>query len=702
MNTNHRISASGSDRVKHPENTIRFAGSCGNLVGIDQPVQAAGESSPAKLPTMKLNAYNGGALRQWWSNTPIVVDLETLQLSRNDIPVLRDHDPGQVIGHTTAAANDKRSLSVEGVVSAVNQYADEVVKSAKNGYPWQVSIGADAGTLEMVPAGQSVTVNGQNFPGPVRVARNAKVMEISIVAIGADTSTSGSVAATGANEQHQKKGADMGFEKWLEAKGFDSKTISDAQRASLQAMYDSEQKTKVEPEPKKIVEASGGADVLKAASEAAIKATREESARVAKIEALTPGDAFAKIRAQAISEGWTTERTELEVLRASRSGVGGAPGVIVSSGNAPAMPTIEAAFAMQCGMSEKAAAKTYGEKIVDAAVSGKVRAMGSLHGLIRAIGAANGIAIGKINAETLHQLKASGSGFSNVSLAGTLNNVANKLLLSTFIEIPRAVPTISRKRTVPDFKSVEGYRISEMARWEKVSEGGEIKSGNLAEDKFTNKADTWGQIKTLTRQQIINDDLDAFSQIPNMYARGAANILERTAFSLLAGNANSFFGTGNKNNQSGGSTALSIGSLTAALTLFRNQTDKAGDPIMLNPDILLVPAALEVAAMQLFNDRMVNETTTANAPKVNSNPHAGKFRPVVSPYLDLTSATQWYLLANPAIAAVLEVAYVDGIETPVIEEVPTPGDILGMSWRGYFDFGVALQDPKAGVRSVGA
>jgi hypothetical protein len=46
--------------------------------------------------------------------------------------------------------------------------------------------------------------------------------------------------------------------------------------------------------------------------------------------------------------------------------------------------------------------------------------------------------------------------------------------------------------------------------------------------------------------------------------------------------------------------------------------------------------------------------------------------------------------------------YLRGNRTPTIESGEMDFDVLGMRWRGFFDFGVSLQDYRAAVKSNGA
>jgi hypothetical protein len=62
----------------------------------------------------------------------------------------------------------------------------------------------------------------------------------------------------------------------------------------------------------------------------------------------------------------------------------------------------------------------------------------------------------------------------------------------------------------------------------------------------------------------------------------------------------------------------------------------------------------------------------------------------------------WYLLASPTDLPVIEVAFLNGIETPTVEQADASFSTLGIEMRGYFDFGVKKQDYRAAVKSKNA
>ena len=121
--------------------------------------------------------------------------------------------------------------------------------------------------------------------------------------------------------------------------------------------------------------------------------------------------------------------------------------------------------------------------------------------------------------------------------------------------------------------------------------------------------------------------------------------------------------------------------------------------------ILLVPTALSAVGTQLFKSMELRNTTASTKYPVN-NPHQGKFRVEVSRYLSNSqytgnSAKAWYLLADPNDLPVNEVAFLNGQESPTIETADADFHVLGIQLRGFHDFGSALIESRAGIKSAG-
>jgi len=498
------------------------------------------------------------------------------------------------------------------------------------------------------------------------------------------------------------------FEQWLQANGHDVTKLTDDEKTRLKAQFDEEQKKAGEPaktdagaEPKPkpqvqpaTVQASGEPTVDPVADYR--KTVAAEARRVAAVHKLCAG-AHADIEAKAIEEGWTETQTELAVLKASRPA---APAIHAPAG-VEAFPVLEAALDLAARLPEKDVIADHGDKTVEAAHKRFRRGI-SLQELFMEAANALGHSFRTMRGNEEDVLRAA---FSTRTLSGILGNTANKYLLAGFSAIEQAWREIAARRSVKDFKQITSYRMTGSFEYEEVGADGELTHDAVNEESFTNQAKTYGRMFTVTRQDIINDDLGALTDTPRKIGRGAGLKLNDVFWTAFMNN--SAFFTGSSKYISGADTALGIVALTEAVGVFFAKTDADSKPLALTPKVLLVPGGLSVLARQLFSDTMVNELTTANKPKPSNNPHAGQFQPVASAYLANSnytgySTTAWYLLGDPEDIATVEVAFLNGVERPTVESADANFNVLGIQYRGYFDFGVARQDARGGVKSKGA
>jgi hypothetical protein len=661
-------------------------------------VAAAGEG---KRPTFTMNAYNGGTmmLAGWWD--PVVVDLAGVKKMNANIPALRQHDFNRVVGHCENVDISPVGINAAGVISGTGPDADEVAGAARNGFPWQASIGASPDRIEYLEAGSKATVNGKEITGPATIVRECTLYEISFVPVGADMTTSTTVTANFTKENS------MEFDAWLKANGFDKSKLTSEQVKTLEAMFTNKATDaaiiaaikstwKIEAAAPSTaptaVATSNPADVV-AAQNAALATNAE---RVNKITLLC-GTKHPDLLAQAIRENWDVTKVELEVMRAERPK---APaGVVPETGITAAV--MEAAVCVAGGLA--AAEKSYDAKTLQLAHD-HFRSRISLQELLLQAAWRNGYTGRTYRGNEREILRAA---FSSVDIANILSNVANKFLLEGWMSVEDSWKQIAAIRPVNDFKQVTSYRLTSGLEYEEVAPDGRLKHGELANDSYTNQAKTYGKMLAITRQDQINDDLGSLTNIPKLLGRGGALKFNKVFWAMFMNNS-SYFTAGRGNYQEGSGTVLSIDSLTAAELLFLNQTDSdpTPSPLGIAPEILLTPNALSTKATSLTRDTEIRDTT-ASTKYTTANPHAGKFRPVRSSYLSNAaitgySTTAWYLLANPATLAVIEACFLNGQQNPTVESANADFDVLGIQLRGYHDFGVNLQEYRAGVKSKGS
>lgn len=699
---------------------VQLTAAAGDASGQVKMIEAA--EGEGNLPTFEMLAYSGGRMNPMGFFDDVVVDLDGLQIESQAMPILINHQrngTASIYGHSTRISNDGKQVAIEGVASGVGEEAQNITAISRNGFPWQSSIGAKILKTEFVESGESAKANGRTFEGPVLMVRNAILKETSVVTIGGDSNATTSIAAQLNTHQEPDDMLTDEEREFIEATlGLTVDDLSDDQIKNLQAQFKHQQQLEAAAAEQDKTEKGGGSPEQPGVKpETGVNTLADslsgEAKRLAAIQAACGTD--NELLAEALDNKWTldqiNDKKELKALKSLRDE---RPQMSHTRQHKDTKPAaIEAAMCMQLNVPVKQLEAAYGEKAIDQATSVELRSMG-IQQLMHMVCASQGryIAPGGMDDARIRtafeadQLNAR-DGFSTVSLSGILGNVANKVMLAAFNAVNDPALRFVSQSSVNDFKKRTQYRMTGKGEFQEVGPGGELKHVGLSEESYENQAKTSGAIMTLTREMIINDDLGAFAQIPGHMGRMARLAEIESIYKVLLGNAGGFFSGANNNLLTGATSNLSIESLTAMLQLFRDQKDSNDKPISLTPRYLLVPTALEVLAGQLFSERSVNETTTANKPKVNSNPHAGNYEPLVSPYLSNTaidenaSSTAFYLLGDPADISVIDIAYLRGRRTPTIERGETSFNTLGMSWRGYFDFGVAFKEHRAGVKSDG-
>ena len=296
--------------------------------------------------------------------------------------------------------------------------------------------------------------------------------------------------------------------------------------------------------------------------------------------------------------------------------------------------------------------------------------------------------------------------FSTYSLPSALTLAGDKLLAESYLATPASWKSWTGKKRVANFRqhtSIRPYLSG--GGFEVIPPSGELKHSAAGEETYTHQADTYGKMFTIDRRDIVNDDLQAFTELFAEIGRQAPRKIADVCYTTLLGNAGSFFATGAGNYAEGAETALSVASLAAAVTLLRQQKSADGENIGLTARYLVVPPELEMLALTLINSEFISRIAdTDELP--TGNPWRGRLELEVEPRLSdddfhaSVSTLAWYVFAGPLNPS-LVVSYLNGVENPVVEQVQMPGNVLGFGLRGYIDFGVDTADPRAGVKMKG-
>jgi len=282
-----------------------------------------------------------------------------------------------------------------------------------------------------------------------------------------------------------------------------------------------------------------------------------------------------------------------------------------------------------------------------------------------------------------------------------LSAVTNKTLRQAYDAYPRTFALFCRQVLATDFKSMHRVQLGEAPQLLEVGESGEFKRGTLGESKESYRVKTYGRVVAITRQVLINDDLDAFTRIPAMYGNSIAQLESDVVWSIITANpamadGNALFHTTHRN-LAGTGAALDVASVGAARAAMALQTGLDKKTVLnIRPAFLIVPAALELRAEQLVAQNLVPADSAKVVPQ-----SIRTLSPISEPRLDAASATSWYLAASPNQIDTIEYAYLEGQQGAYIE-TRNGFDVDGVEIKCRLDFGAKAIDWRGLYKNPGA
>ena len=665
-----------------------------NLLTLGGKIMQLGKSrakaaSSDRAPKIVMEAYTGEPVEQFWSRVPLVIDTQGVRQWRSEgIPIVLNHDPDEIVGHARIKSIDNGRIVCEGRLSGRQDLVDFVLSSYENGFPWAVSIGADIDGVREVSAKETVVANGREYQGPLTLVTQASLIHVALVGEPADPMTAAHIFA-------DKK----------------SVTIQATGSLKIETQKDASQ------DRSESKETSPMADPIELAT-LAVKAEEDLAARLKAI-GLPPEkesehrkkflEACKSIRDKAIEEKWEPSKFEASLLKQTLAVVDEAlkterpepPKVTTRKEPAMNAKVIEAAFVRALGLKPD---KYYQPDVCEQA--DKVRA--SIQQLLIEAAVANGMErVYSIDSGNLREVleyafrRPQVQAWSTASISDILSNVANKLLAEAFTSVEQAWRSIAAVRPLKDFKATTVVRLTDSLEYQAVPYAThQIPEGSIGEETYQIQAGTYGKLLTLRRQDIINDDLGALNDIQRLLGRGAGLALNRVFWGTFNNNS-TFFTEARKNLVTG--AALGLNSLATVVKAFREMTGANNEPLGIQPRIMLVPPALEVTAKQIFASTEIRDPTNKTP---TANVFRGMFEPVVSAYLSATidatngSDTTWYLVASPQDLPVMLVGFLNGRDQPTVESAEADFEYLGVRFRGYFDFGVALAEYRAAIKAT--
>ena len=279
-----------------------------------------------------------------------------------------------------------------------------------------------------------------------------------------------------------------------------------------------------------------------------------------------------------------------------------------------------------------------------------------------------------------------------------LANVANKTLRGAYDGTPRSFTAWARQVTIADFKPVSRTQLGGAPDLLKVPESGEFTYGTIGEGREVYALATYGRIIGITRQTLINDDLDAFTRVPTAFGAAAADLESDLVYSILTGNPAMadgipLFHASHANLGTAG--AISETTLAEAYRLFGNQRGLEGRQISVLPRYLITPpGSRSVEARK-------NVTATTPNAVAGVNAFAGRLEPIEEARLIPTAgADPWFLAADPARIDTVEYGYLEG-NTGVTTETRSGFEVDGIEIKARHDFATKAIDWRGLYRNAG-
>lgn len=291
----------------------------------------------------------------------------------------------------------------------------------------------------------------------------------------------------------------------------------------------------------------------------------------------------------------------------------------------------------------------------------------------------NGFTLQELARASLHDrnIVAAGDRMQMVGMAFThtssdfghiLQDVAHKSMLKGYEEAEETFQKFTSTGRLSDFRPAKRVDLGTFGNLDEVPEGSEYKYGTIGDTGEQIVLATYGKLFSITRQAVINDDLQAITRIPRLMGRAAIRTVADLVFAVLSGNpkmgdGKTLFHADHANINTAG--ALSVATIGAAMAKMRTQKDGKAS-LNIAPKYLLTSVANELTARSL----LLAEFDPANANAKMPNPIRGLVEVIADPRLDDAAAFSGasFMLANQAMHDTLEVAYLDGNDKPYLEQ----------------------------------
>ena len=299
------------------------------------------------------------------------------------------------------------------------------------------------------------------------------------------------------------------------------------------------------------------------------------------------------------------------------------------------------------------------------------------------------------NTAGLDKLQLVAAAFTHTSgdFSSVLANTANKAMLKGYEEAEEVFTRFTSVGSLPDFKTISRVDTGSFPSLRQVTEGAEYKYITLGERAESTVLATYGELFSITRQAIINDDLNAFTRIPMKMGRAAVRTVGDLVFNIFLNNpvmadSTALFHADHSNLAGAAVASPTTAGIDTARVGMALQKDGAAT-LNIRPAYLLCSPSLEGAAKVALGSEFEVGASTKN----NTVPNSVRGIAEVISDARLNGHAAWYLLANQNMHDTIEVMYLDGNSSPVLEQ-QNGWNIDGTEFKVRIDAAAKAWDAK--------
>ncbi|MBQ1277968.1 MAG: hypothetical protein IIY07_04930 [Thermoguttaceae bacterium] len=184
----------------------------------DLPTKGSSPNDADATTRVRLTVLAADALERWGLGR-FAFEFATTRPLRERLALDYDHDDGAVVGYAEGFESNDDGIFCDATILGgpdAPARARELAFCLKNGVPFEVSplVDFSTATMESVPDGATVRLNGREIAGPLDVARGATIRGVAICPHGTDPKTAALVELSARlNNWKEEKEKEMADEK---------------------------------------------------------------------------------------------------------------------------------------------------------------------------------------------------------------------------------------------------------------------------------------------------------------------------------------------------------------------------------------------------------------------------------------------------------------------------------------------------------